>query len=316
MISSNVDTYKFHASHPGFSPEWYLAVNPDVRSSNMDPIVHYCSFGASEGRDPSPFFDTKFYLKQVERSETKISSSMTPLLHYSSIGWKLGLCPNYLFDTNFYVQNLHIHSVNPLLEDDDPLSHFLKSNGRVVNPHPLFDFEWVDYKYRDLDDCKINTWCHYILLGWKERRITHPDFSPQFVERQIHQLGLVHTADIDFLRFYLDYAIEIGIEPNRFFDSKFYTSQIIESCPKVIDQRFNPLVHFVTSGQVLGLKRNPVINEEIGWQRRPKSQNSKYLLEAIVNSLEGFPIETHPVLTSTVVRHILQNSYNDVFIHP
>ena len=316
MIASSNEINQFHADHPGFSAGWYLAVNPDVRSSSMDPNVHYCSFGAHEGRDPSPFFDTKFYLEQVARLEIDIESSMTPLLHYSLIGWKLGLCPSYLFDTNFYVQNLHDNSVNPSFVEEDPLSYFLKSNGRVINPHPLFDFEWIHYKYPDLNDLESNTWCHYILNGWKERRSTYSDFSPQYVERQIHQLGMVNTGNIDLLRFYLDYATVLGLEPHRFFDTKFYISQVIESCSNVIDQHFNPLLHFATSGQALGLKRNPVINEEIGWQRRPKSQNSKYLLEAIVNSLEGFPIETHPVLTSTVVRHILQNSYNDVFIHP
>ena len=316
MITTKDEIYQLHAGHPGFSAGWYLANNPDVRSEDMDAIIHYCNHGASEGRDPSPFFDTKFYLEQVARLEIVIDSSTTPLLHYSLTGWKLGLCPNYLFDTNYYVQNLHSDSDNALLKDDDPLSHFLKSNGREINPHPLFDFEWIHYKYPDLNVLKTNTWCHYITDGWKERRSTHSDFSPQFVERQIHQLGLVNTGDVDLLRFYLEFGTDLGIEPHRFFDSKFYSSKVIESHPELMYERFNPLKHYVTLGQALGLKRNPVINEELGWQRRPKSQNSRYLLEAIVNSLEGFPIETHPVLTSTVVRHILQNSYNDVFIHP
>lgn len=316
MITTKDEIYQLHAGHPGFSAGWYLANNPDVRSEDMDAIIHYCNHGASEGRDPSPFFDTKFYLEQVARLEIDIDSSMTPLLHYSLIGWKLGLCPNYLFDTNFYVQNLHNNSVSPSFVEEDPLSYFLKSNGRVINPHPLFDFEWLHHRYPDLNNLESNTWCHYVLEGWRERRSTHPEFSPQFVEQQIHQLGVFNTSHIDLLRFYLDFGTEIGLEPHRFFDSRFYISQIIELSTVEIDYHFNPLMHFVTTGKALGVKRNPIINEKIWWQRRPKGHKSKYVLEIMSNSIEESSIDTHPNLTSTISRFILQKTYNDVHIHP
>jgi hypothetical protein len=316
MITTKDEIYQFHAGHPGFSAGWYLANNPDVRSSDMDAFSHYCNFGASEGRDPSPFFDTDFYLKQLDFLRIDVSSELTPLLHYSSIGWTLGLNPNYLFDTNYYIQGLHDNSDNFSFVERDPLSHFLLSNDRSVNPHPLFDFEWLHHKYPDLNNLGTNAWCHYLLEGWRERRSTHPEFSPQFVEQQIHQLGVSNTSHLDLLRFYLDFGTEIGLEPHRFFDSKFYISQIFELFNDEIDYDFNPLLHFVTTGKALGVKRNPIINEKIWWQRRPKGHKSKYLLEIISNSIEESPIDTHPVLTSTIARFILQKTYNDVHVHP
>src|SRR5260370_122187 len=39
---------------PIFDSEWYLANNPDVMQSGLNPLVHYVSSGASEGRKPQP----------------------------------------------------------------------------------------------------------------------------------------------------------------------------------------------------------------------------------------------------------------------
>ena len=44
-----------------FDGRWYLAQNPDVAASGMDPAAHYLRFGAQEDRDPSPLFSTRAY---------------------------------------------------------------------------------------------------------------------------------------------------------------------------------------------------------------------------------------------------------------
>ncbi len=36
--------------------------NADVRDEGMEPLHHYLAIGAREGRDPSRFFDTEFYV--------------------------------------------------------------------------------------------------------------------------------------------------------------------------------------------------------------------------------------------------------------
>ena len=36
--------------------------NADARDEGMEPLRHYLAIGAREGRDPSRFFDTEFYV--------------------------------------------------------------------------------------------------------------------------------------------------------------------------------------------------------------------------------------------------------------
>lgn len=45
-----------------FDVQWYLTTYPDVAATGIDPIRHYLEFGAPEGRNPSPNFDTTTYL--------------------------------------------------------------------------------------------------------------------------------------------------------------------------------------------------------------------------------------------------------------
>ena len=47
-----------------FDAAWYLADNPDVAASGMDPLTHYLDTGWREGRDPNPLFDVSWYLSQ------------------------------------------------------------------------------------------------------------------------------------------------------------------------------------------------------------------------------------------------------------
>jgi glycosyltransferase involved in cell wall biosynthesis len=46
-----------------FNEEWYLATNPDVLRSNLDPIFHYVMYGSFEGRTP---IDLKKYSLNIE----------------------------------------------------------------------------------------------------------------------------------------------------------------------------------------------------------------------------------------------------------
>jgi hypothetical protein len=45
-----------------FDSEYYLATNPDVKSSGIDPVHHYMLHGWREGRNPTPDFSTIMYL--------------------------------------------------------------------------------------------------------------------------------------------------------------------------------------------------------------------------------------------------------------
>jgi lipopolysaccharide biosynthesis protein len=62
-----------------FDRDWYLSRYPDVRASGMDPALHYLQYGASEGRDPGPQFNSASYLSQ---HPDVAAAGVNPLVHY------------------------------------------------------------------------------------------------------------------------------------------------------------------------------------------------------------------------------------------
>lgn len=62
-----------------FDKDYYLASNPDVRKSGMDPVHHYAAYGWREGRNPTPDFSTVMYLML---NEDVARSGMNPFYHY------------------------------------------------------------------------------------------------------------------------------------------------------------------------------------------------------------------------------------------
>ncbi len=62
-----------------FDREWYLKNYPDVAEARLDPLEHYLSHGANEGRDPSPVFSTRGYLL---KNPDVLHAGINPLVHY------------------------------------------------------------------------------------------------------------------------------------------------------------------------------------------------------------------------------------------
>ncbi|MGP1382498.1 MAG: glycosyltransferase [Thainema sp.] len=66
-----------------FDADFYLAQNPDVSVSGLDPLEHYLEWGYKEGREPSPFFSgTRYILENPDVA----SAGMNPLEHYLRFG--------------------------------------------------------------------------------------------------------------------------------------------------------------------------------------------------------------------------------------
>lgn len=76
-----------------FDAAWYLARYPDVAEAGMDPLVHYVTAGAAEGRHPGPGFDVTWYLG--EEPEAGLSGT-SPILHYLRTGRAMGRTPKAL----------------------------------------------------------------------------------------------------------------------------------------------------------------------------------------------------------------------------
>jgi len=75
-----------------FDEEWYLAEYTDVASAGVvDPVTHYLRYGAAEGRNPSPHFDTRFYL---ESHPDVAAAGVNPLVHFVKFGKEEGRKPS------------------------------------------------------------------------------------------------------------------------------------------------------------------------------------------------------------------------------
>src|SRR4030095_16285547 len=86
----------------------YLAANPDIAAAQVDPLLHFLTSGAQEGRQPFALskliapngFDYVYYL---QHNPDVAAAHVDPLAHFNEVGWKEGRNPNALFDTAGYL---------------------------------------------------------------------------------------------------------------------------------------------------------------------------------------------------------------------
>lgn len=77
-----------------FDANWYLANNPDVAKTKIDPLLHYYRHGAFEGRDPGPKFSSSWYLDSYEDVK---KAGINPLVHYLKYGRTEGRSARVLY---------------------------------------------------------------------------------------------------------------------------------------------------------------------------------------------------------------------------
>lgn len=68
-----------------FERDWYLRTYPDVAKAGVDPVWHYLTAGAGEGRNPGTAFDTVWYLTTYF---DVVESGLNPLVHFIRFGRK------------------------------------------------------------------------------------------------------------------------------------------------------------------------------------------------------------------------------------
>lgn len=82
--NANIDALK---ESEYFDEKWYLENNPDVKESDVDPVLHYFLHGGFEGRDPSPSFCSNEYL---ELNQDVKATGINPLCHFEQYGKSQG----------------------------------------------------------------------------------------------------------------------------------------------------------------------------------------------------------------------------------
>lgn len=151
---------------------------------DVDPIFHYILIGVFKGYNPSPDFDTNYYLNQyIDVKKNKIN----PFVHYIKYGRNEGRIPRFLTDSeieelgitslhmaNNYLIILHsglfdeeYYSNTYSFKDMDPIVHYLKVGfARFYNPAPFFDTVYYLENHPEIKESNINPFVHFIKFGF------------------------------------------------------------------------------------------------------------------------------------------------------
>ncbi len=172
-------------------PVWYRENYADLRDAPLDVARHYLEYGAREGRDPHPLFDTKFYLEQNPDVAT---AGVNPLVHYILRGGKEGRDPHPLFDAKKYLAELPYDVSSKL----DPLTHYLTVGWKHgFRAYRRFDPEWYLEQYPDVREQGREPLTHYLTDGWKEERRPMYWFDAEGYSRRYNldsKIALAHYA--------------------------------------------------------------------------------------------------------------------------
>jgi glycosyltransferase involved in cell wall biosynthesis len=150
-----------------FDAAYYAKHYDDVRQANLDPLQHFMSHGAKEGRTPHMLFDVGWYHSQTDRIA---AARENPLLHFLQSGARSGFNPNAWFDSRWYLDTYPDCGNS----NQNPLAHFLRHGGWETSPCKEFDALWYYRKYPDVAEARVNPLMHYLSDGLAEGRSTRP----------------------------------------------------------------------------------------------------------------------------------------------
>ena len=134
-------------------------------------IEDYVTGGAAEGRDPSPLFNSEYYLEQNPDVATAIAGGDfrgDPLFHYVETGATEGRDPNPFFDSDYYLEQ------NPGVVETglNPLEHYvLLGSSSGADPSANFDPDFYLNQNQDVANAGIDPLTHFLTAGQEEGRL-------------------------------------------------------------------------------------------------------------------------------------------------
>jgi GT2 family glycosyltransferase len=152
-----------------FDAAFYVAGNPDVSASGMDPLLHFLRTGLAEQRSPHPLIDLDFIVGRdpFALGEPATAEALTELLEYDLAQ------PSAYFDPAFYQRQL-----GTAAPAHGMLRHFLGQGldaGR--QPNAWMQTAWYAAHNGDAPDAPYAALCHFIAIGDPEGRSAGPDFD-------------------------------------------------------------------------------------------------------------------------------------------
>ncbi len=115
-----------------YRSQFYQELKADRYLLRLSPVLHYVLFGAFDGKNPNPLFDTDYYR---DSNRDSVQSGQNPLVHYLRLGAQKRLNPGPFFNTGYYLDR------NPALDGSglNPLWHYFRHGRKAgCSPNPLF----------------------------------------------------------------------------------------------------------------------------------------------------------------------------------
>lgn len=169
-----------------FDEAFYRACNTDILEDAIDPIAHYLKHGARALLDPSPAFSTRYYLHRYPDLRTSGLNPLLHYAFYGKREGRRGLPPGFAsaselsamvalvepaFDSQYYLED------NPDVAEAgmDPVLHYLE-HGTVEgrDPTPAFSTAYYLETNPDVAEAGINPYYHYLVQGRGEGRRPSP----------------------------------------------------------------------------------------------------------------------------------------------
>jgi len=117
-----------------FDEHYYMQKNSDLNKDNTsNPLLHFLLYGGFEGRSPSEFFDTTWYLQQYPDVHF---AHINPLLHYIKHGIVEGRLPRSPAD-NSKKRQLATESIASAASISSTAPHFPTPNSRSLISNTL-----------------------------------------------------------------------------------------------------------------------------------------------------------------------------------
>jgi len=270
---------------PYFDFDFYYKNYPDIQKANVNPFLHYLTHGEAEGRKPiglfepsayappiKPFFWNRYayynrnklaffasekdakkeFLNNPNLVSKSIKKSKQPLNKGFS---KYENIFNSLFDEDYY-NDLNWDIVIP------PIDHYLKYGSKEGRcPNPLFDPHYYRQKYlpgtsntknESNKDLSNEPLVHYYNQPNDALVSPHPLFDAEYYLSQLKKHKITVPENKTFLEHFLKEGWKYNLSPTKHFDVEFYLSQI----PETSESKINPLVHYLTEGELSGLQPN------------------------------------------------------------
>lgn len=284
-----------------FDTRWYLASNPDVASSEIDPFEHFLAYGYRENRSPNAVFNPDWYLKTYpDVAEYQVH----PLMHYLKYGYREGRSPHPLFDGDWYL-NQYPDVRRALL---NPLAHYVKYGvAEQRRPSVWFDPSWYLLQTADAN-AKENPVGHFLSVTTASKLSPIPLFDSEWYIEQYPDIKTFNP-----LMHYIFYGAKEGRNPNILFDAKFYISHAGD------EAKHNPLLHYITVGAAKGLSFHPMF--DVDWYRQRYPDFLRTLLDPLshyyrIGCHEGrSPHSSFNAMWYVAQPHARDIALKDAFLH-